>query len=101
MSGARPCRDVWGAYAIRPYPDTAKPAEDCTKNRFGAPNDPRIASKTEFKPAATLILGQKSIWGPRRPSFWAKNRFGARGEGHFAPKTGFRSAATLISHLNV
>ena len=54
--------------------EAGKSAGYMTKNQFKAPNDPRITPKTDLKPAATLILGQKSIWSLRRGSFHAKNR---------------------------
>ena len=39
------------------------------KNRFGARGEGHFTPKTGFRSAATLILGQKSIWGLRRGSF--------------------------------
>ena len=47
-----------------------------TKNRFGAQNDPRIASKTDLEPAARVISHQKQDLGLRRPSFYG-TRVGA------------------------
>ena len=68
-------REVWpctrvGAYPAYALPDVPTgtgarhftvPAEDCTKNRFGAPNSPRIAPKTDLKPETRRGLRQKSI----------------------------------------
>ena len=60
-----------------------KPAGNCTKNRFEARNPPRIAPKTDLKPRnppriapktdltpeTRRGLGQKQVFGLRRPSF--------------------------------
>ena len=51
----------------RPYTDAAKPAEDWAKNRFEAQNPPRIASKTDLEPETRRGLGQKQVFGARRP----------------------------------
>jgi|GEM_PF-3951227 len=48
-----------GCMLLRPYTDTLKLAEDCTKNRFGARNVPRIAPKTVLKPETCRGLHQK------------------------------------------
>ena len=50
-----------GAYAIRPYTDAAKPAGNCTKNRFGAQNPPGFTPKIDLKPKTRRELHQKSI----------------------------------------
>ena len=86
-SGARPCRDVCGAYLIRPYTDAAKPAGNCTKNRFEAQNPPGIAPKTDLKPETRRGLRQKPIWSPKPAGNCTKNRFEAQNPPRIGPKT--------------
>ena len=60
-------------------------------------NEGHFGLKTGFKPAATLVLGQKPIGSLRRPSFCTKNGIEACGEGHFGLKTDLKPAARVIS----
>jgi len=95
VSDTRPCRDVCGAYSIRPYTDAPKPGEDCAKNRFEARNPARITPKTDLEPKMTLGLRQKRNLSLRRPSFWAKNRFGAQNDPRITPKTDLKPKMIL------
>ena len=70
----------------RPYMDAAKPAENCTKNRFEARNPPRIGPKIDLKPKTRRELHQKPFRSPKPAGNCTKNRFRARNPPRIAPK---------------
>ena len=74
-----------------------KPAEDCAKNAFGAPNPPRIASKTDLEPKTCLVLHKKSILSPKPAGFHVKNRILHQNEARF---TGFGYTSASIGATN-